>query len=76
MMMEDLNNSLPSLAATPAGRSADTPPCYNNAQLLSADGLAAITHQGQRDRRRHTKAGKMFLTKQIQTSPTPATPID
>jgi hemin uptake protein HemP len=38
-------------------------PCYDSQQLLSADGIAIITHQGQRYQLRQTKAGKLILTK-------------
>ncbi|WON78929.1 hemin uptake protein HemP [Serratia sp. UGAL515B_01] len=45
--------------------SADTalPPCFDSAELLGQDGLAVITHQGQRYQLRQTKAGKLILTK-------------
>ncbi|MFC0227094.1 hemin uptake protein HemP [Serratia aquatilis] len=45
--------------------SADTalPPCFDSAELLGHDGLAVITHQGQRYQLRQTKAGKLILTK-------------
>ncbi|MGG4623507.1 hemin uptake protein HemP [Serratia odorifera] len=38
-------------------------PCYDSQQLLGADGIAIITHQGQRYQLRQTKAGKLILTK-------------
>ncbi|CAI0736814.1 hemin uptake protein HemP [Serratia ficaria] len=62
MTMDNPNNNLPA-AGVPAGRSAEPHPCYDSAQLLGADGVAVITHQGQRYQLRQTKAGKLILTK-------------
>ncbi|XIF03830.1 hemin uptake protein HemP [Serratia marcescens] len=50
-------------AAAPNEHSANAPPSYDSAQLLGADGIAFITHQGQRYQLRQTKAGKLILTK-------------
>ncbi|WP_440507094.1 hemin uptake protein HemP, partial [Serratia nevei] len=49
--------------AAPTEHSANAPPSYDSAQLLGADGIAFITHQGQRYQLRQTKAGKLILTK-------------
>ncbi|MFS7183381.1 hemin uptake protein HemP, partial [Serratia proteamaculans] len=50
-------------AAHPAESGLVSPPCYDSAQLLDADGVAIIIHQGQRYQLRQTKAGKLILTK-------------
>lgn len=63
MTMDNLNNDLPVTAEAPTGHRADMPPCYDSAKLLGADGVAVITHQGQRYQLRQTKAGKLILTK-------------
>ncbi|MCA4822137.1 MAG: hemin uptake protein HemP [Serratia rubidaea] len=48
--------------AAPAQETAP-PPSYDSRQLLGRDGVAIITHQGQRYQLRQTKAGKLILTK-------------
>ncbi|MFI8416463.1 hemin uptake protein HemP [Serratia sp. NPDC078593] len=40
-----------------------TLPSYDSRQLLGTEGVAIITHQGQRYQLRQTKAGKLILTK-------------
>jgi hemin uptake protein HemP len=62
MMMDTANTPTPA-AAAPTEHSANAPPSYDSAQLLGADGIAFITHQGQRYQLRQTKAGKLILTK-------------
>lgn len=63
-MTMDNHNPPPHAQATPgAERSLVSPPCYDSAQLLDADGVAIILHQGQRYQLRQTKAGKLILTK-------------
>lgn len=61
MMMDTANT--PPAAAAPNEHSANAPPSYDSAQLLGAEGIAFITHQGQRYQLRQTKAGKLILTK-------------
>ncbi|MBH3034904.1 hemin uptake protein HemP [Serratia marcescens] len=56
-------HAYPPAAAAPTEHSANAPPSYDSAQLLGADGIAFITHQGQRYQLRQTKAGKLILTK-------------
>nr|WP_261111788.1 hemin uptake protein HemP [Serratia entomophila] len=63
MTMDNPNNHRPSTARPSSGQAADVPPCYDSALLLGADGVAVITHQGQRYQLRQTKAGKLILTK-------------
>ncbi|WP_442995177.1 hemin uptake protein HemP [Serratia sp. root2] len=60
----DNHNTPPHVQDIPgAERSLVSPPCYDSAQLLGADGVAIILHQGQRYQLRQTKAGKLILTK-------------
>ncbi|MGK0665286.1 hemin uptake protein HemP [uncultured Serratia sp.] len=62
--MDTANTPTPAAAAAaPTEHSANAPPSYDSAQLLGADGIAFITHQGQRYQLRQTKAGKLILTK-------------
>lgn len=63
MTMDNKNNTLQAKAALGTERSLALPPCYDSAQLLNADGVAFIIHQGQRYQLRQTKAGKLILTK-------------
>lgn len=64
MTMDNHNNSPHDAQDIPgAERSLVSPPCYDSAQLLGADGIAIILHQGQRYQLRQTKAGKLILTK-------------
>ncbi|VEA65468.1 Hemin uptake protein [Serratia plymuthica] len=63
MTMGNHNNSPHAQAHPGAERSLVSPPCYDSAQLLDADGVAIILHQGQRYQLRQTKAGKLILTK-------------
>lgn len=61
MMMDTANTPTPAAAADRAQRKRAA--SYDSAQLLGADGIAFITHQGQRYQLRQTKAGKLILTK-------------
>ncbi|CAI1650909.1 hemin uptake protein HemP [Serratia proteamaculans] len=63
MTMDNYNRTPPAQAAPPAESGLVSPPCYDSAQLLDADGVAIIIHQGQRYQLRQTKAGKLILTK-------------
>ncbi|XRW94537.1 hemin uptake protein HemP [Serratia sp. PAMC26656] len=63
MTMDNHNTPPRGKAAPGAERSLISPPCYDSAQLLDADGVAIILHQGQRYQLRQTKAGKLILTK-------------
>ncbi|ANS42672.1 hemin uptake protein HemP [Serratia inhibens] len=63
MTMDNHNNSPHAQDIPGAERSLVSPPCYDSAQLLDADGVAIILHQGQRYQLRQTKAGKLILTK-------------
>jgi len=63
MTMDNHNHNLPAKAASPAATGLTLPPCYDSTQLLDADGVAIIIHQGQRYQLRQTKAGKLILTK-------------
>ncbi|QJW56015.1 hypothetical protein HL670_02904 [Serratia plymuthica] len=63
MTMDNHNNTPHGKTAPGAERSLISPPCYDSAQLLDADGIAIILHQGQRYQLRQTKAGKLILTK-------------
>ncbi|MEB6537896.1 hemin uptake protein HemP [Serratia plymuthica] len=63
MTMDNHNNPPHGKTAPGAERSLISPPCYDSAQLLDADGVAIILHQGQRYQLRQTKAGKLILTK-------------
>ena len=57
--MDTANTPTPA-AAAPTEHSTNAPPSYDSAQLLGADGIAFITHQGQRYQLRQTKAGKLI----------------
>ncbi|WP_431222566.1 hemin uptake protein HemP [Serratia sp. L9] len=64
--MNNRDNPLlsPGSAAAPnASTHAALPPCFDSTELLGNEGLAVITHQGQRYQLRQTKAGKLILTK-------------
>ncbi|WP_085116469.1 hemin uptake protein HemP [Serratia proteamaculans] len=61
--MDNHNHNLPAIAVYSTGNGLASPPCYESAQLLDADGVAIIIHQGQRYQLRQTKAGKLILTK-------------
>ncbi|MBI3311220.1 MAG: hemin uptake protein HemP [Serratia liquefaciens] len=63
MTMDNHNPNQPAKATSPAASGLASPPCYDSAQLLDADGVAIIIHQGQRYQLRQTKAGKLILTK-------------
>jgi hemin uptake protein HemP len=63
MTMDNHQYNTPAQAAHTAESGLATPPCYDSAQLLDADGVAIIIHQGQRYQLRQTKAGKLILTK-------------
>jgi hemin uptake protein HemP len=63
MTMDNHNHNLPAKAASSAATGLTSPPCYDSTQLLDADGVAIIIHQGQRYQLRQTKAGKLILTK-------------
>ncbi|MEE4410132.1 MULTISPECIES: hemin uptake protein HemP [unclassified Serratia (in: enterobacteria)] len=63
MTMDNHNNSPHAQDISDAERSLVSPPCYDSARLLGADGVAIILHQGQRYQLRQTKAGKLILTK-------------
>ncbi|CAI1654389.1 Hemin uptake protein [Serratia liquefaciens] len=63
MTMDNHNHDLPAKTVSPAVSGLTSPPCYDSAQLLDAEGVAIIIHQGQRYQLRQTKAGKLILTK-------------
>ncbi|MNJ04636.1 hypothetical protein D3C73_1654840 [compost metagenome] len=62
-MMETHNNSSQPKSPVAVALPASTLPNYDSSQLLSAEGVAIIIHQGQRYQLRQTKAGKLILTK-------------
>lgn len=63
MTMDNHTHNLPAQAAGSAESGLNSPPCYDSARLLDAEGVAIIIHQGQRYQLRQTKAGKLILTK-------------
>ncbi|WP_413504198.1 hemin uptake protein HemP [Serratia grimesii] len=63
MTMDHNDHNQPAKTASSADSGLVSPPCYDSVQLLDADGVAIIIHQGQRYQLRQTKAGKLILTK-------------
>ena len=60
--MDNKQHAAPVAPAAPRQETA-TLPSYDSQQLLGRDGVAIITHQGQRYQLRQTKTGKLILTK-------------